>query len=66
MDEKLILGTNFKFHHSALCRGYVRINEGYAENYSGRFGIGKKIHHPNRLVSSGSNNYHVIEYWIAG
>ena len=59
---------NAKYHHSAMCRGYipVRMNE-TREAYCGKFGVGYIIHHANlrkRLNGKSSNNYHVIDYYI--
>lgn len=57
-----------KYHHSALCRGYVGVRQdGWREEYVGRFGNGYIIHRANLRQSLGnrhSNNYHVIEYYI--
>lgn len=48
------------FHHSALTRGYVKVNQEIKESYSGKFGTGYKIykHNPN------STRYCIVEYWI--
>lgn len=58
-----------KYHHSAMCRGYVSVkDDGYREEYCGRFGVGYIIHRANlRCVGRGcrcSNTYHVIHYYI--
>lgn len=54
-----------RYHHTALCRGYVRKGHGWQEKYSGKFGNGVKKHIPN-CESRVSNNYHYVEYWIYG
>lgn len=48
-------------HHSAIARGYVsRKGTGYREAYRGRFGIGVKVHHPSR----GMTSHHRITYLV--
>mgnify|MGYP003292593277 CR=1 FL=1 len=52
---------NYKFHHSALRRGYVsRKSEGKIEEYSGRFGKGYILITPNW----NSTQYVNISYYI--
>lgn len=55
-------GKTYKFHHSALCRGYVSVKatEGIREKYEGRFGKGYivKRHNPE------STQYCLISYYI--
>ncbi len=53
------------YHHSATRRGYIRKSAGYQSIYTGKFGEGIVKHIPNvEQDYHGSNNYHVIEYYI--
>lgn len=53
----------YKKHHTALRRGYRGRKAGYiVEKYSGRFGDGAIIVHPN---TPKTNGYYDIEYWIS-
>lgn len=60
-----VMKSNLIYHHSSLCRGYLRKDCGFEQPYSGRFGFGfiKHIPNCNRKVS---NNYHWIDYYIYG
>lgn len=51
---------------SAMARGYVCKGCSYAEDYTGRYGKGVKIHWANRETTNGSrtNWYHDISYVI--
>lgn len=42
-------GKTYKFHHSALCRGYVSVKatEGIRERYEGCFGKGYTVKRHN-------------------
>ena len=55
--------VNVEMHHSALTRGYLRVNDAWREQYSGRFGVGYIEHTPTR-DSNCSNSYHRITYYI--
>lgn len=35
---------SYKFHHSALARGYVRVGHEVKEPYNGKFGRGYKLY----------------------
>ena len=50
-----------RFHHSALCKGYIRVGETIEVPYKGRFGVGKKKIYKNNPLSS---LYCIVEYWI--
>ena len=39
---------SYKFHHSALARGYVRVGHEVKEPYNGKFGRGYKLYKNNR------------------
>ena len=49
-----------RFHHSALCKGYIRVSETIEVPYKGRFGVGKKIFKNNPL----SSRFCIVEYWV--
>ena len=49
-----------RFHHSALCKGYIRVSETKEIPYKGRFGVGKKIYKNNPI----SRRYCIVEYWV--
>lgn len=57
-----------RFHHSAICRGYVKVkDDGYREEYNGKFGWGYIIHHANLrcgVYGRHSTMYHIISYFI--
>ena len=57
-----------RFHHSAICRGYVKVNDdGCQEEYNGKFGRGYVVHHANlrcRCYDRRSTMYHVVDYYI--
>lgn len=59
--KKVIYG--FTFHHIALRRGYVGVNDEYYESYNGKFGRGI-IHHMTTKASGCSNSYHYVAYYI--
>lgn len=50
----------YKFHHSALARGYQRKGTVTIEKYSGRYGKGYKVfsHNPR------STSYKIVDYYI--
>lgn len=57
--------VELEFHHRASRRGYVTKDGGYDEIYSGKFGEGIIRHIPNVQADvNGSNNYHVIDFYI--
>lgn len=53
---------NYKYHHTALTRGYVSVKaaDGIREDYKGRFGTGYTVlrHNPN------STQYCYKEYYV--
>ncbi len=57
-----------RFHHSAICRGYVKVNDdGRQEEYNGKFGRGYIVHHANlrcQCYGKHSTMYHVVDYFI--
>nr|DAG71043.1 MAG TPA: hypothetical protein [Caudoviricetes sp.] len=60
-------GMGYKKDHSATECGYLKNK--YAntlEPYSGRFGVGYKLHRKSTSMSEGgkSNMWHIIEYWV--
>lgn len=57
--------VELEFHHRASRRGYIRKNDGYDEVYAGKFGEGIIRHIPNVQADvNGSNNYHVVDFYI--
>jgi hypothetical protein len=52
---------SYKFHHSALARGYVRVGHEVKEPYNGKFGRGYKLYKNNPC----SSRYCIVEYYIA-
>lgn len=62
-EAELIGEVDIEYHHSALARGYVGVNNGYQSDYEGRYGMGFIKHIPTRQ-SNCNNNYHMIEYYI--
>lgn len=42
---------SYKFHHSALARGYVRVGHEVKEPYNGKFGRGYKLYKNNPCSS---------------
>lgn len=51
---------SYKFHHSALARGYVRVGHEVKEPYNGKFGRGYKLYKNNPC----SSRYCIVEYYI--
>ena len=51
---------NAVYHHTALCRGYVRVNEHIKEPYSGRFGKGYTVKYNN----PNSTRYCYKDYYV--
>lgn len=49
-----------EYHHSALAKGYIGVNQMKISAYDGKFGKGFTIdkHNPH------STNYYIREYWI--
>lgn len=64
LQQKIDAGEVHR-HHSALSRGYLRQDCMFAEHYSGRFGEGYILHHPNRGENGVkcANHYHIITYY---
>ena len=52
------------YHHSALCKGYLRNGCKYTEYYDGKFGVGYIEHVPTRESTCNSNSYHFVRYYI--
>lgn len=52
--------TNAVYHHTSLCRGYVRINEHIKEPYIGRFGKGYTVKYNN----PNSTRYCYKDYYV--
>lgn len=61
-DLSALTDVFFRFHHSALGKGYVsRKYKVYkVEEYHGKFGDGIKIHYPCLY----STRYHIVCYYI--
>ena len=51
---------SYKFHHSALARGYVRVGHEVKEPYNGKLGRGYKLYKNNPC----SSRYCIVEYYI--
>lgn len=53
---------NYKFHHTALTRGYVSIKntDGVKEEYNGKFGKGYTVKRHN----SESTRYCFVDYYV--
>lgn len=51
-----------QFHHKASRKGYICQNNGYAEEYNGRFGEGVVLHCPS-CENAKSNQYYTILYY---
>lgn len=58
--EIYVGGTKYVKHHTALRRGYVRVNFEQLEPYSGRFGEGYIVKSHNYRSSS----YYIMTYYI--
>lgn len=62
----LIKENGFTLFHSALSKGYQRLDQGVTfEEYSGVYGTGYKKHIPNALNRNTGNRFHRVEYWLS-
>ena len=60
VNSKGFRKRGYKFHHSALSRGYQKKDSVTIEKYSGRYGKGYKVseHNPR------SSQYKIVSYYI--
>ena len=64
-SEKMkVLNPLYKFHHTALERGYVHSGETRAEEHKGKFGEGLKLILENSHLRGKYADYHRINYYI--
>ena len=63
-EKTKVLNPLYKFHHTALERGYVRSGETRAEEYKGKFGEGLKLILENSNLRGKYAAYHRINYYI--
>lgn len=62
----LIKEKKYSLFHSALSKGYQRLDQGITfEEYSGVYGTGYKKHIPNALNRNTGNRFHRVEYWLS-
>ena len=54
----------YRYHHRAIVRGYHSVGYAYIEPYSGKFGIGFKVHYPTKCSDVRGNGFHSIDYFI--
>lgn len=59
-----IKAEGLRRHHSAITKGYQRVNTYYLREYSGKFGVGYIIEYPTKESNARGNDWHAIEYWV--
>ena len=68
MTVQEIEKEGYKYHHTASCRGYTRVEDrGTAVPYKGRFGVGYVVFlgpHYHFGSCKGSTNYQDIAYYV--
>ena len=66
MAEVMILGgRNYRLHHRAVDRGYIKVNDVKIDDYNGRFGKGVTIRcHLYGYDGGHVTTSHTVEYWI--
>lgn len=60
--EKMVKEGKLKVHHTALARGYVKVNETIINSYSGKFGNGFAALNHHEF----STRYHYVTYYVEG
>ena len=61
-DDLCSLG--YRYHHRSIERGYHPVDYAYVEPYSGKFGVGFKVHYPTKCSHVRGNGFHNIDYFI--
>ena len=62
--KRHLVNEGYKFHHSAVARGYESTEGARIESYEGKFGKGKILHLPTLISDVRGNGFHTILYFV--